>query len=176
VTTKELSILYEGDDMKEFVAVIGERNSGKSTIIVSLTGCKGITYQGKVFEANTHENVYVMASSPQESGMKLIRLVKILLDVLSDPLCRGLVMAIQPTDAQIRLSLKKILTVICRIGGYNQHLFVIDPHYNNTIVSQRALSKHNSQLSVISSAIMLDGRRNALKSANDINNITHIMY
>ncbi len=40
--------LQERGIMKQFVAVIGNRNSGKSTVIKSLTGCSSSSYRGFV--------------------------------------------------------------------------------------------------------------------------------
>lgn len=52
--------------MKPFIAVIGSANSGKSTVIKSLTGCKNGTFRGVIHDNLTGKQVFVCAASPQE--------------------------------------------------------------------------------------------------------------
>jgi GTP-binding protein EngB required for normal cell division len=54
--------------MKTFILLIGASNSGKSTVIQSLTGCKSRTADsGYVVDYSTGRKIYVIVSSPQES-------------------------------------------------------------------------------------------------------------
>ena len=53
--------------MKPFIGIIGYANSGKSSIIASLTGCLPSTYHGYVYDKKNDQSIWVYSSSPQEN-------------------------------------------------------------------------------------------------------------
>ena len=83
--------------MKKLVVVIGYKNSGKSTIIQSLTGCPTKSFCDFVIDEDTKNSVFVIASSPQEDPMTEEKLHQILDSVIAKGRCSGVVIAIQPT-------------------------------------------------------------------------------
>ena len=101
--------------MKKFIAVIGGHDAGKSTVIVSLTGCRYRSLQGPVIDELSKEKIYVIASSPQEkelsqeeSSQKKLSQKKLFQDIISkvgqDKKYQGLIMAIEPSRPRRRIS------------------------------------------------------------------------
>jgi len=111
----------------QFVAMIGERNSGKSTIIKSLTGCPNGSFRGFVQDLSNAHRIYVVCSSPQERDLPLEEFQDILEVCAVAPDCRGLVMAIQPTLPGIRLSIEATFQEITDAGVFQPHAFIINP-------------------------------------------------
>ena len=157
--------------MKKFIAVIGGRNAGKSTVIVSLTGCHHRGFQGLVTDELSKENIYVIASSPQEKklsqneGNERNEFQNILTQVGQDKKCRGLVMAIQPSRPRTRLSLEDIIQEVRGTNSFDMYLFILDPGYSEerlrTDVNQRL-----NNIGLVSQ--VLDGRRFAFLNARNI--------
>ena len=164
------------DRRKKFIAVIGERNSGKSTIIVSLTGCPNRSFRDKVTDDSNKESIYVIASSPQEKRLDenqeadIKPFQNILDEVIKDGCCRGLVMAIQPIKPQARwkLSLEDIVREVQSRNAFESYLFVLDPSRND---ARPILDEVNRRLEAASfaQAQELNGRRFAFLNARDIN-------
>ncbi len=115
---------------KKFVAVVGDRNSGKSTIILALTGCR-TNASKRMIDLVTKKWIYVVAASPQETGMKRATLAGILRKVANSPNCLGLVIALQPSRPRKRLSIKDVLReAVKRKAADEYHLFAISHPYN----------------------------------------------
>jgi ABC-type cobalamin/Fe3+-siderophores transport system ATPase subunit len=112
--------------MQAFVAVIGGRNAGKSTIIKSLTGCQFSNTRDLVLDDATSRSIYVIASSPQEAGMSLAKLKGILSSVRRNTKCNGIVCALQPTVPTRRLSIEVILSEAFA-HGFVVFPYVLDP-------------------------------------------------
>jgi ABC-type branched-subunit amino acid transport system ATPase component len=117
--------------MKKFVAVIGPAESGKSTIIQSLTGCKTKSFNGFVQDNSTHNRVYVIASSLQESGMKKNEFLNILRRVGRDAGCSGIVVAIQLSEPWKRMSMEETFDIINKFGSFRIILYVLNQTYDN---------------------------------------------
>jgi energy-coupling factor transporter ATP-binding protein EcfA2 len=111
--------------MPIFVAVIGSRDSGKSTIIKSLTGCLNNSFRGTVSDLASKTSVEVIASSPQERAMSLAEL-RAHLKTAAKPSFTGIVCALQPSQTTKRLSMKNVLTE-AQIRGFTIYAFVLDP-------------------------------------------------
>jgi len=107
--------------MKPFIAVVGGRNAGKSTVISSLTGCPSRTYRGFVVDLAANESIYVIASSPQEKPLAAAELTRVLNRVTADPQCHGIVIAIQPSQPYRRLSMEVIFRAAQRTLAYDLH-------------------------------------------------------
>ena len=127
--------------MQQFIAIIGNRNSGKSTIIKSLTGCPNSSFRGFVRDGSTSRCVYVICSSPQERDLTLHEFQGILEKCASTSGCQGLVMAIQPTMPTRRLSMETIFRGIADSGAFRMHAFMINPGWDSPslhLVAQRS--------------------------------------
>jgi energy-coupling factor transporter ATP-binding protein EcfA2 len=115
---------------KKFVAVVGDRNSGKSTIIQALTGCR-TNAPKRMIDLVTKKWIYVIPASPQETGMRRATLAGVLRKIANSPNCLGLVIALQPTHPTTRLSIEDILREADNCNAIREyHLFAIYRPYN----------------------------------------------
>ncbi|MBC8472204.1 MAG: hypothetical protein H8D56_22310 [Planctomycetes bacterium] len=156
--------------MKKFIAIIGRRNAGKSTVIVSLTGCLNRGFQGTVTDQSNNENIYVIASSPQEKNLSPGAFQSILTQVGQDKRCRGLVMAIQASHPRKRLSLEDIIREVQDTNSFEPYLFILEPIYSQPPEAQPISTDVNRRLrntGLIPQ--VLDGRRFAFLNARNIN-------
>ena len=161
--------------MKQFVAIIGGRNSGKSTIISSLTGCCLRTFRGTIEDRAARQKIRVIASSPQEDPLSHKKFTNILNSIIRDNAVIGIVMAIQPTYPRKRLSLEEIIKTAQETKQFNIHAVIIYPSYNsdNSGVDIDVQDvKARLQKLRVSSAKVLDGRRFAYLNAHDIREST----
>ncbi len=153
--------------MKPFIAVIGGRNSGKSTIIRNLTGCRSGMFVGEIEEQLRNTKIYVVAYSPQEKNPpKLLK--TIFQTVADDQAIRGIAIAIQPRNTRTRPSMEDTIQLAQQIGGFDFHAFIIDPPYQqldriNVVDVQKRL-----QAIGITSISVVDGRRFSHLTARDI--------
>jgi GTPase Era involved in 16S rRNA processing len=128
--------------MKKFVAIVGRANSGKSTIIGSLTGCKNHSTTNPVVDQTTHRKIFVIPSSPEEkeltwvdtesSPKRTLDFDGILNKVISDASYLGIVMAIQPTRPRTRLKMEEILTKVHDTGAFSTFAIILEPPYEST--------------------------------------------
>jgi len=158
--------------MPKFVAVIGQRNSGKSSIIKSLTGCPKSTFRGFVQDRATGRSIYVVCSSPQEQPLTLAALRKIIAKCQTTRNCHGIVMAIQPTVPRVRLSLEGIFQELAISAKFQSSAFVLDPGYDGTASGYSGIAARLSNYPCQCSR--LDGRRFAQINAATINAATQI--
>ena len=159
--------------VQKFIAVIGNRNSGKSTIIRSLTGCPNSTFRGEVKDITTGESIHVICSSPQERPLTLQELRRILNACAANRKCRGLVMAIQPTSPTKRLSMETIFQEVFSLGFFQSHAFTLAPGRVSGSPNTAAIVTRLKPFKL--KQIILDGGRFAMLNAQVINKRTHIV-
>lgn len=117
--------------MKSFVAVIGGRNSGKSTVIRSLTGCPTKGYRDVVTDLVSDKSIFAIAGSPQEQPLEPVEFERILEQVISEDSTLGLVMAVQPTEPRLRLSLQDIFRAVQATGRFQTTAVMLHPPYKD---------------------------------------------
>ena len=145
--------------MKPFVAIIGGSNSGKSTVICSLTGCGTHGFRDVVTDRQRNQSIYVIASSPQELNLGLSELNRILNQVLDDDTILGAIISIQPTHPRSRLSMEDILNAVELAGGFNSFAIMLDPPYNDH-PTHHNVADVRARLQAIGIELnVLDGRR-----------------
>ena len=158
--------------MEPFVAIIGGSKSGKSTVICSLTGCETHGSQGVVTDRESNREIYVIAHSPQESGLSLEDLRAILNQVSDSNTIFGVVIAIQPTRPRSHLSMETIFDLVTLTGSYESFAIMLDPPYSGhgaraDVEGVRTrLQAKGIELNV------LDGRRFAHLNACEVGRIT----
>lgn len=156
--------------MKPFIAVIGGRNSGKSTIIRSLTGCRSGMFVGEIEEQVHHTKIYVVAYSPQEKNLpKTLR--TIFQTVANEQTIRGIVIAIQPRNTRTRPSMEDTMQLAQQIGGFDFHAFIIDPPYQQEGQIEVVNVQNRLRTIGITSISVVDGRRFSHLTARDIQQI-----
>ena len=165
-----------------FIGIIGNRNFGKSTIIQSLTGCQSTSYRGYI-NGNQNQKVYVCCSSPQErifefNGKEDIDAI---IDIMSQITnassgCRGMIIAIQPTNPHVRPSMERIYQEAALRGFTSIYGYVVDPGYHasgNIFISvQQRLQSINQHLIVSN----ISGIDFPFYNATQINNASHIIF
>jgi hypothetical protein len=158
--------------MKPCILVIGGQDSGKSTIIASLCGCRR-GFRGPVTDHTNGRQIYVVASSPQEARLESEELDEILDEVRSSRNIVGLVMAVQPTVARTRLRMEEIVRAAQDTGRMSIHAFILDPPYNgNGEVDVAVVRGRLTGMGV--AARRLDARRFAFLNAARIRTIVGI--
>ena len=157
--------------MKPFIAVIGSRDSGKSTIIRSVTGAKFGQFRGTIQDQATRRTIKVIGSSPQEKAMTLQELRKILKAAASKTNCSGVVCALQATRPTVRLSMEVVLQE-ARSHGFQVHAYVLDPEYSGGTGHASPVASRIHSAGFASQ--VLDGRRFAQQNAATINGQTNI--
>lgn len=160
-------------NLKPFVMIIGGPNSGKSTIISSLTGCDSSTYRNLIIDYASNKKIWVIASSPQEDPLNRMKFANILRSVRQERDIIGIIIAIQPTKPWKRLSLEYIVQKAQTAGNFNIFAFVLDPPYEDGEVTDvNRVSNRLANLGVV--IHFLDGRRFAFLNAMEIKTITGI--
>ena len=162
---------------KKFVAVIGYRRSGKSTIIRSLTGCGSGAFVGEVCDNAANVSLFVHAPSPQEFGKtdegafdKFLQRCK------RSQQIQGLVSAIQPTLPNRRLSLEKMFS-LARQRGFESCAFILEHPYkgvrigNFERIKERVLNTDPN-----ARVFALDGRRFAILNAEAIRSLCRLPF
>ena len=161
--------------MKQFVAVIGSQNSGKSTVIKSLTGCPSSTFRGFVQDFDTKRKIYVICSSPQEHELKPSDFRKFVKRCREDNFSQGLIMAIQPSRPTKRLAIEDIFAEISGCGVFKLNAFLLNP-------GQKTPTQTTLEADIVSrlkqfslKPTVLSGRRFSYVNATIINRKTHIV-
>ncbi len=163
--------IEESAKNKPFVAIIGDRNSGKSTIIRSLTGANTSQYRGAIVDKSTQKTIEVIGSSPQEIALSLANLQTILSKAASNADCNGVVCALQPNNPRKRLSMEDVLKEAKKYR-FQVHAYILDPGYSG-INGQKNQVSQRLAIAGFSSCV-LDGQRFAQINAETINSCTHI--
>jgi len=159
--------------MKKLVAVIGYRNSGKSTIIQSLTGCSTKGFCDFVIDEDTKSSVFVVASSPQEDSMTEEKFRQILDSVIAKEGCSGVVIAIQPIRPHTRISMEKIFEIVQQVGGFKVFVFILHPTRDN--YDGKAQDIRNRLADFNMEVRVLDARRFSHFNAREIQNVSNIL-
>jgi hypothetical protein len=160
--------------MKTFIAIIGNRNAGKSSVIKSLTGCPNNSFRGFVEDNRSGASIYVSCGSPQEQPVGLEDLADLratLQEVMFLEGCRGAVMAIQPSVPNTRLSMEAVLAEAMR-QNFAVHAYVLDPERNGATGAQASVSVRLKGMGLV--ALPLDTRRFAHINATIIDTATGI--
>ena len=157
---------------KTFIAVIGDQNSGKSTIIRALTGCKSGISRNRVENRITGKWIQVIASSPQEKRISHSDLKRKMNEAATDPQSLGLVIALQPTYPTKRLSIVDVFEMAEEFS-MRRHVFVISRPYSNkadrTEVAE--IEKRLSRFHIENPIQPVDARRFAHVNASAIRDI-----
>ena len=161
---------------KVFVAVVGWGNSGKSTLIASLTGCKSPNFRGEIIANDSQRWMWVSATSPEELYISLKDFKKELSAAASDPLCTGIVMAIQPTQPWKKLSLEQIYGEVDSSGAFDNFAFLMDPGYKGRMISVPAVRSRIKSVSPGTTIRSIDGRKFGFLNAEYIQKMTGIVW
>jgi ABC-type branched-subunit amino acid transport system ATPase component len=151
--------------MKPFIAIIGGRDSGKSTIIRCVTGAKYGQFRGTILDQATLRTIEVIGSSPQEKSMTLTELQKILKTAARNASCNGVVCALQPTKPTVRLSMEDVLQE-ARSNGLKVYAYILDPEYFGRTGQAAAIAARVQAIGMKTQ--VLDGRRFAQQNAATI--------
>jgi len=90
---------------------IGWANSGKSTLIRGISGCNTKGFQGFIKDTVRKRSLYIISSSPQESGMSEDEYKNAIQEAYRDGRCRAILLAIQPTEPTVHLSLEDCVRI-----------------------------------------------------------------
>ncbi len=162
---------------KKFVAVIGYRNSGKSTIVQSLTGCNNRSFIGYVEDKEANLSIFVHSTSPQEHpATNQAAFDRYLRNAKEKANLQGLVFAIQPTKPRRRLLMETMFN-LAKQRGFECYAFILQPPYKNGEVMKfdeirdRVLSGDST-----AKIFALDARRFAVLNAEAIRSISRLPY
>jgi energy-coupling factor transporter ATP-binding protein EcfA2 len=159
---------------KPFVAVIGFGNSGKSTIIQSLTGCKHHSLRDWVTDKHTGDWIMVICSSPQEIPMSSKELKRVVSEAANKPKCIGLVMAIQPTETRRRVSLEDVFAEVDSTKAFENYAYIIATEYGGGRRDYETLAERVESASPATKVYEIDGRRFAFFNASFIRASSHL--
>jgi hypothetical protein len=123
----------------------------------------------------SNESIYVIASSPQELPLAIEVFQDNLTQVIQTDNCRGLVMAIQPTNPRVRLSLEDIIQELQNSSVFESYLFVLEPGRNDP---RPILVDVNRRLRDTGTGLVaqeLDSRRFAFLNARHINQVSQLL-
>jgi len=163
--------------MKQFIAIIGPRNSGKTTIIRSLVGCKTAGLRDLIEDEATGRSVYVIASSPQETPMTVKQFRAILTKVARSKNCLGVVMALQaskPYKRNKRKWMEDYFRIVSRRTSFQSFAFIIDPTRGNVRTNRRDIQNRIAQFAP--AFHFLDARRFAHLNASHVNKLSNIVW
>ena len=164
--------------MPKFIGIIGNANSGKSTVIQSLTGCQNRGFRGAVVDQSTKRTIEVICSSPQENPFQgantaqQLANLQIHLNNASAPNSNGIVCALQPTNPHVRLSMINIIKEAINYS-FSIHLFVLDPGYNGAPGNFDVIEA-DLYVQTGVRCIQLNGKRFAHVNSTIVNSLTHI--
>ncbi len=174
----------------KFIGVIGERNSGKSTIIRSLTGCSSSRFRGTVTAEDSLGNkrcVEVVCSSPQELSLNnpnvlTTRAIEIsnfesLLAKAQGFSFNGLVSAIQPKSSLRKRITMEIMFNLALHHKFNCFAYILSPGYNqNSVLNDAEIIARLVSVGVLQKNIKtLNAEQFAILNAEIIRNQTRII-
>lgn len=157
---------------KSFVAVIGHRESGKSSIIRALTGVKGQRSPELVEDVSTGKWIHVISHSPEECPLPDKQFRNVMNMVANSRLARGVVIALQPNRPSRRQSIEDIFRM-AKAYRFNFRVFVIETPYqrNSRGTDPTEIEQRLTAVGVSVRAQPLDARRFAHINAAAIRNI-----
>jgi hypothetical protein len=161
---------------KPFVAVIGRAQSGKTTVIRSLTGYPtGHPYSGDIVtDLAANRSIFVIDKSPQESGLTLTEFRRGLRRCVDEDSIIGFVLATQPSYPTSRLSLEAIFDAVSSHASLLPMAFLIDPGYS-TPANRRLRDEVQARLDHFGVTLeYLDGRRFAHLNACRIRELARL--
>lgn len=115
------------------ILFIGWGNSGKSTLIRGISGCPSKGFQGFIVDRVRNRKLYVISSSPQESGIEEPDYRSAIQEAYRDNRCRAILLAIQPTDPTVHLSLEDCIRIACAHRQFEITAFIITHPHNNDV-------------------------------------------
>ncbi len=161
--------------MKPFIGVIGLRESGKSSVIQSLTGARSAGFRGYIQNRETSESIYVFTSSPQEDPIALAEFKRRIRSAANKKGCRGIVCAIQPNKPRIRICLEDIYQAVTTVGGLKPYAYLINPSHREGAASTSLTAEVTQRLQA--SNVMphlLNGNRFPFQNATIIEKATNL--
>jgi hypothetical protein len=160
---------------KKLIAIVGYGKSGKSTIIQSLTGCGSRSFIGEVRDKAVGGSIYVYATSPQEQNPSITqaKFVNLLRKIASDPKIQGLVIAIQPVNPTVRLSMEVIFQLAKQMN-FESYAFILDPPWNKASIRFDYVSNRIRESDPNAYIFKLNGRRFAIANSEKIRSITEL--
>jgi ABC-type dipeptide/oligopeptide/nickel transport system ATPase subunit len=162
--------------MKAFVAIIGGRNSGKSTVITSITGCKSRSFEGVVRDRTTNKGIMVIASSPQESLLSRRNFNDIISQTVEDESIGGLLMAIQPSNPRVKMSMEEIFKTVRETSRFKSYSIIIDPAYENASLEDSSMDVRSRLKRIGEKSVkVVDGRRFAHLNAIEVAKFTKLL-
>ncbi|MFQ2014898.1 hypothetical protein ACK336_16880 [Aeromonas veronii] len=167
----------------KFLGVIGNRNSGKSSIIQSLSGCRTANYRDYMYGV-PGQSIYVCCSSPQEKAFEfnnsqdLAAISAVMTQVVSRASsgCRGMVMAIQPNNPRSRPSMESIFHQAVSAGFTDLYAFVVDPGYASSFAIFPSVNQRLKNTGVSAHISQISGANFPFVNATTINSITSFVY
>lgn len=157
---------------KSFVAVIGHRESGKSSIIRALTGIKGKRVPERVEEVSTGKWISVISHSPEECPLTDKQFRNVMKMVANSRLALGVVIALQPNRPWQRQRMEDIFK-LAKPYRFTFRVFVIEvayqPHSRGTDPGE--IEQRLTTIGVNVRAHAVDARRFAHVNAAAIRNI-----
>jgi predicted kinase len=125
--------------------------------------------------SNRH-SLYVIAASPQETGLTAADFQRILNLILRTPLAQGLIAAIQPSQPTRRLRMEQMLDM-ARQSGFETFAFVLDPpRQRRNLQSFDEIRERILQADPVAQVVRLDGRRFAVLNAEAIRAISRVPF
>lgn len=112
---------------------VGWANSGKSTLIRGISGCSTKGFQGFIRDRVRDRKLYVMSSSPQESGISEADYRSAIQKAYRGDKCRAILMAIQPTDPSVHLSLEDCVKIARAHRQFEVTAFLITRPHNEDV-------------------------------------------
>lgn len=156
---------------KKFIAVIGNRNSGKSTIIRSVTGVNASTSPERVTDLSTKKWILVVSHSPQEQPISPDQLRKEMKVAATNALSLGMVIALQPNNPTSRLSIEDVFEM-AQGCAFECHVFVIEkPYKGSDGTDPEIIRERLVQFDIKTPIQSLDARRFAHMNAAVIRDI-----
>jgi len=161
--------------MKPFIGIIGQRESGKSSVIRSLTGVPSSGFRGYIRNRETGESIYVFASSPQEDPIDLADFKHRIRAAKNQKGCRGIVCAIQPNRPRVRISLEDVYKVVKATNGLRAFAFFINPGHGARSASSDLTADVTQRLQNFrTKPHLLNGNRFPYQNATAIEKATNL--
>ncbi|MGD0801847.1 MAG: hypothetical protein ABR906_11070 [Terracidiphilus sp.] len=160
---------------KKFVAVIGYRKSGKSTIIRCLTGCENGSFIGEIHDKEVNLSIFVHAPSPQEHIKTDLKVFdNYLQEAKKGKHIQGLVFAIQPTLPNRRLSMEQMFS-LARQRGFESYAFILEhPYKGERIRNFDNIKSRVLDVDPDAKIFALNGHRFAILNAEAIRSLSRL--